>query len=69
MCPDDRDASLLPLSNPTTHTLSQETLNAIIADKEKLTSILTYHVVPGKVAAADVVKVRACASRVCRGWS
>ena len=32
-------------------------LNAILADKEKLTAILTYHVVPGKVLAADVVKL------------
>jgi len=32
-----------------------ETLNAVLADKEKLTAILTYHVVPGKVMAADVV--------------
>ena len=31
-----------------------ETLNAVLADKEKLISILTYHVVPGKVMAADV---------------
>ena len=27
-------------------------------NKEKLTSILTYHVVPGKVMAADVVKLK-----------
>ncbi|MCS7309340.1 MAG: fasciclin domain-containing protein [Armatimonadetes bacterium] len=32
-----------------------ETLQAVLADKEKLTSILTYHVVPGKLMAADVV--------------
>ena len=32
-------------------------LQAILADKEKLTSILTYHVVPGKVLAEDVVKL------------
>ena len=31
-----------------------DTLNAILADKAKLTSILTYHVVAGKVMAADV---------------
>jgi len=30
-------------------------LSALLADKEKLTSILTYHVVAGKVMAADVV--------------
>ena len=31
-----------------------DTLNAILADKAKLTSILTYHVVPGKIMAADL---------------
>ncbi|MEM7054755.1 MAG: fasciclin domain-containing protein [Pseudomonadota bacterium] len=30
-------------------------LNALIADKEQLTAVLTYHVVAGKVMAADVV--------------
>jgi uncharacterized surface protein with fasciclin (FAS1) repeats len=34
-----------------------EDLKAILADKELLTSILTYHVVAGKVMAADVVKL------------
>lgn len=29
-------------------------LDALIADKEKLRAVLTYHVVPGKVLAADV---------------
>ena len=29
-------------------------LKALLADKEKLTKVLTYHVVPGKVTAADV---------------
>jgi len=33
-------------------------LDAILADKELLTSILTYHVVAGKVMAADVVGLR-----------
>lgn len=33
------------------------TLEALLQDKEKLTKILLYHVVPGKVAAADVVKL------------
>jgi len=36
--------------------IPQETLQAVLADKEKLTAILTYHVVPGKLMAADVVK-------------
>jgi uncharacterized surface protein with fasciclin (FAS1) repeats len=33
------------------------TLEALLADKEKLTRVLTYHVVPGTVMAADVVKL------------
>ena len=34
-----------------------ETLNALVADKEALTSILGLHVVAGKVMAADVVGI------------
>jgi uncharacterized surface protein with fasciclin (FAS1) repeats len=33
------------------------TVEALLQDKAKLTQILTYHVVPGKVTAADVVKL------------
>ena len=33
-------------------------LKALLADKEALTRVLTYHVVPGKLMAADVVKVQ-----------
>lgn len=33
------------------------TVEALLKDKEKLTAILTYHVVPGKVEAKDVVKL------------
>ena len=32
-------------------------LEALLADKEALTAVLTYHVVPGKVMAADVVEL------------
>lgn len=32
------------------------TIEALLADKEKLTAVLTYHVVEGKLMAADVVK-------------
>src|SRR5947208_13582734 len=32
------------------------TLDALLADKERLTSVLTYHVVSGKVMAADIIK-------------
>ncbi len=34
--------------------IPKETLDALIADKAALTKVLTYHVVPGKVMAADV---------------
>lgn len=37
--------------------LPEGTLEALLADKEKLTAVLTYHVVSGKVMAADVVKI------------
>jgi uncharacterized surface protein with fasciclin (FAS1) repeats len=33
-------------------------LEALLKDKAKLTAVLTYHVVPGKVLAADVVKLQ-----------
>lgn len=35
----------------------KETLEALLKDKKALTEVLTYHVVPGKVMAADVVKL------------
>ena len=38
--------------------IPKATLAAILKDKKKLTAILTYHVVPGKVLAADVVKLK-----------
>lgn len=37
--------------------LPKETLEAVLKDKKKLTAILTYHVVPGKVMAKDVIKL------------
>ena len=37
--------------------LPKETLDAVLADKEQLTAILTYHVVSGKVMAEDVVNL------------
>ena len=33
------------------------TLDALLKDKDRLTAVLTYHVVPGRVMAADVVKL------------
>ena len=37
--------------------LPKDTLDALLKDKAKLTSVLTYHVVSGKVMAADVAKL------------
>ncbi len=34
------------------------TVEGLLKDKEKLTSILTYHVVPGKVMSSDVAKLK-----------
>ena len=34
------------------------TVEALLKDKAKLTEILTYHVVPGRVMASDVVKLK-----------
>ncbi len=36
-----------------------DTLKGLLADKAALAKVLTYHVVPGKVMAADVVKLSA----------
>lgn len=38
--------------------LPKKTLDAILADKEQLTAILTYHVVSGKVMAKDVISLK-----------
>jgi uncharacterized surface protein with fasciclin (FAS1) repeats len=38
--------------------LPEGTIPALLKDKAKLTSILTFHVVPGKVMASDVVKLK-----------
>jgi uncharacterized surface protein with fasciclin (FAS1) repeats len=38
--------------------IPQADLQALLADKAKLTKVLTYHVVAGKVTAADVVKLK-----------
>ena len=34
------------------------TLEKLLADKDRLTAVLTYHVVPGKVMASDVAGMR-----------
>lgn len=38
--------------------LPSGTIERLLKNKEKLTSVLTYHVVPSKVTAADVMKLR-----------
>jgi uncharacterized surface protein with fasciclin (FAS1) repeats len=37
--------------------IPSEDLNALLADKDALTNVLTYHVVAGKVMASDVVNL------------
>jgi uncharacterized surface protein with fasciclin (FAS1) repeats len=37
--------------------IPKEKLEALLKDKKALTAVLTYHVVPGKIMAADVVKL------------
>ena len=37
--------------------LPKGAIEALLADKEKLTAVLTYHVVSGKVTAADIIKM------------
>lgn len=39
--------------------LPKGTVEALLADREKLTAVLTYHVVPGRVTAADVAGLTA----------
>ena len=42
--------------------LPKGTLEALLADKDKLTAVLTYHVVPGNLMAEDVVSKSSLAS-------
>ena len=37
--------------------LPKGTIDALLKDKEKLTAILTYHVLPGRVTSGDIVKM------------
>ena len=47
--------------------IPKETLDAVLADKAKLTAILTYHVVSGKVMSQDVVTMTSAPT--VQGWS
>jgi len=42
--------------------IPEDQLNALLADKEALTAVLTYHVVAGKVLASDVVSLSSAAT-------
>lgn len=43
------------------------TVEALLADKEKLTAILTYHVIPGRVTAADIVAAGGARAKTVNG--
>ena len=43
------------------------TVEGLLADKEKLTSILTFHVVPGRVTAADIVRMGGATPKTVNG--
>jgi transforming growth factor-beta-induced protein len=47
--------------------LPKATLDALLADKKALTDVLTYHVVAGKVLAADVVKLDGKSAKTVNG--
>ena len=47
--------------------LPAATLSAVLADKAKLTAILTYHVLAGKVLAADVVALNGKSAKTLQG--
>lgn len=47
--------------------LPAATLSAVLADKAKLSAILTYHVLAGKVLAADVVALNGKSAKTLQG--
>jgi uncharacterized surface protein with fasciclin (FAS1) repeats len=47
--------------------LPAATLTAVLADKAKLTAILTHHVIAGKVLAADVVALNGKSAKTLQG--
>jgi len=47
--------------------LPSGTVTALLADKEQLTGILTYHVVSGKVMAADIIKANGATPKTVNG--
>ena len=49
--------------------IPQATLEALLADKEALAKVLTYHVVPGKVTSSDLVDSRVLRAQTVQGQS
>jgi len=47
--------------------LPKATVDALLKDKKALAEVLTYHVVPGKVLAADVVKMNGKSANTAQG--
>ena len=43
------------------------TLDALLADKDALRKVLTYHVVPGRVVAGDIVRAKSLSPRTVNG--
>ena len=49
--------------------LPKGAVDALLADKAALTSLLTFHVVPGRVVAADIVKANGATPKTVNGQS
>jgi uncharacterized surface protein with fasciclin (FAS1) repeats len=49
--------------------IPQSQLDALLADKKALTAVLTYHVVPGKIMSADLLKDRLMTAKTVQGES
>lgn len=49
--------------------IPQSQLDALLADKEALTAVLTYHVVPGKIMSADLLEKRLTTAKTVQGES
>lgn len=47
--------------------LPKATVDALLKDKKALAEVLTYHVVPGRVLAADVVKMNGKSAKTAQG--
>jgi uncharacterized surface protein with fasciclin (FAS1) repeats len=48
------DVTVLAPANPAFEAVPADALNALLADKEQLTTVLTHHVIPGRLAPEDL---------------